>query len=82
MTSSRPTEIEPLSNRFFVHPVAGALLAPAVRADVFCRHPRDGFSSELVALVRAEAAAVPGGRFALLRRCGLTTAVKLAPYPR
>jgi hypothetical protein len=44
-------------------------------------HPRDaGFKDELAALIRAEAAAVPGGRFALLVRCGLPLAVRLAPF--
>jgi hypothetical protein len=56
-------------------------VAPEVRTDVFRRHPRDGFSDELIAMVRAEAAAVPGGRFALLRRCGMTMAVRMAPHP-
>lgn len=36
MQSTRPTEIEPLSNRYFIHPLAAALLPPAVRAGV---HP-------------------------------------------
>ncbi len=36
MQTARPTEIEPLSNRFLVHPLAAALLAPAARAGV---HP-------------------------------------------
>jgi phosphatidylglycerophosphate synthase len=31
MQSARPIEIEPLSNRFLIHPLAGALLAPCVR---------------------------------------------------
>jgi len=44
-------------------------------------HPRgNGFKAELAALVRAEARAVPGGRFALLARCGLPVAVRLAPF--
>jgi hypothetical protein len=44
-------------------------------------HPRgDGFKGELAALVRAEARAVPGGRFALLARCGLPLATRLAPF--
>jgi hypothetical protein len=43
-------------------------------------HPRGaGFKSELTAL-RAEARAVPDGRFALLARCGLLLAVRLAPF--
>lgn len=36
MQSARPIEIEPLSNRFLIHPLAGALLAPAARAGL---HP-------------------------------------------
>jgi hypothetical protein len=44
-------------------------------------HPRGtGFKSELSGLIRAEARAVPGGRFALLTRCGLLLAVRLAPF--
>jgi len=53
---------------------------PNVQA-VLEAHPRDAFKRELVELVRAEAAAVPGGRFALLVRCGLPLAVRLAPFP-
>jgi hypothetical protein len=44
-------------------------------------HPRGaGFNSELATLIRAEARAVPGGRFALLARCGLPLAARLAPF--
>ena len=44
-------------------------------------HPRGaGFKGALAALIRAEARAVPGGRFALLARCGLPLAVRLAPF--
>jgi hypothetical protein len=44
-------------------------------------HPRGaGFKSELAELVRAEARAVPGGRFALLARFGMPLAVRLAPF--
>jgi hypothetical protein len=44
-------------------------------------HPRGaGFKGELVALIRAEARAVPGGRFALAVRCGLPLATRLAPF--
>jgi hypothetical protein len=56
-------------------------VAPDVRSEVFRRHPRDGFKKELLAMVRSEAVAVPGGRFNLLRRCGMTLAVRIAPYP-
>ena len=44
-------------------------------------HPRGaGFKRELADLIRAEAAVVPGGRFALLVRCGVPLAVRLAPF--
>jgi hypothetical protein len=44
-------------------------------------HPRGaGFKAALAALIRAEARAVPGGRFALLARCGLPLAARLAPF--
>jgi hypothetical protein len=48
---------------------------------VLTQHPRGaGFKGELAALIRAEARAVPGGRFALLARCGLPLAIRLAPF--
>jgi hypothetical protein len=56
-------------------------ITPEVRAEVFRRYPRDGFKNELIAMVLAEATAVRGGRFDLLRRCGLTLAVRAAPFP-
>jgi hypothetical protein len=44
-------------------------------------HPRGaGFKRELAALIRAEARAVPGGRFALMARWGLPLAARLAPF--
>jgi hypothetical protein len=48
---------------------------------VLAAHPRGpGFKQELTGMIRAEAAAVPGGRFSLLVRCGLPLAVRLAPF--
>jgi hypothetical protein len=45
-------------------------------------HPRGrGFKAELSGLIRAEAGAVPGGRFALLVKLGMPLAVRFAPYP-
>jgi hypothetical protein len=44
------------------------------------RYPRVDFKRQLSALIRAEAAAVPAGRFGLLVRCGLPLAVRLAPF--
>jgi len=55
-------------------------IAPANVAEVLRRHPRDDFKRELVGLMRAEAAAVPAGRFRLLVRCGLPLAVRMAPF--
>jgi hypothetical protein len=49
-------------------------------AEVLRRHPRVDFKRQLVALMRAEAAAVPGGRFGLLVRCGVPLAVRTAPF--
>jgi hypothetical protein len=48
--------------------------------EVLRRHPRPDFKRELIALVNAEAQAVPRGRFGLLARCGLPLAVRLAPF--
>jgi hypothetical protein len=56
-------------------------IAPANLTAVLERYPRDDFKRQLSAMVRAEAAAVPGGRFALLVRCGLPLAVRMAPFP-
>jgi hypothetical protein len=49
---------------------------------VLAKHPRGkGFKSELAGLIRAEAHAVPGGRFALYARCGMPLVIKAAPLP-
>jgi len=56
-------------------------IAPGNVAEVLRRHPRGaGFKRELASMMRAEAAAVPGGRFALIVRCGVPLAVRLAPF--
>jgi hypothetical protein len=55
-------------------------IAPGNLEEVLRRYPRGDFKRELVAMLRAEAAAVPGGRFGLLLRCGLPLAVRLAPF--
>ncbi len=55
-------------------------VAPANIAETLRRHPRVDFKRELVAMMRAEAAAVPKGRFGLLIRCGLPLAVRMAPF--
>jgi len=55
-------------------------VAPANVSEVLRRHPRVDFKRQLVAMMRAEAAAVPWGRFGLLMRCGLPLAVRMAPF--
>jgi hypothetical protein len=62
---------------------AGLRVWDVARADVdeiLRRYPRTDFKRQLVQLVRAEAVAVPAGRFALLVRCGLPLAVRMAPF--
>jgi hypothetical protein len=46
------------------------------------QHGRQGFAIEIADLISAEADTVPGGRFALLRRCGFIHMMKLAPFGR
>jgi hypothetical protein len=55
-------------------------VSPANVAIVLSRYPRLDFKSQLVAMMRAEAAALPKGRFGLLVRCGLPLAVRVAPF--
>ena len=56
-------------------------VAPANVREILARHPRESdFKRQLSRRARAEAAAVPGGRFALLVRCGLPLATRLAPF--
>ena len=54
-------------------------LTRAYRDDVIGRHPRDGVTADLLAMIKAEASANPDGRFALLRRCGLPMLLRLNP---
>ncbi len=55
-------------------------IAPGNVDEALRRYPRGDFKTELIAMMRAEAAAVPRGRFGLLVRCGLPLAVRLAPF--
>ncbi len=57
-------------------------LDPAFLASVLEKHPRTGITRALVDGVGAEARALPGGRFALLRKCGFTAACRMAPYDK
>ncbi len=56
-------------------------LSPRLVDSVLDDHPRTGFTSDIAALVTAEAAAVPDGRFALLRSTGFLLAARVAPLP-
>jgi hypothetical protein len=55
-------------------------VAPANVSEILERHSRGDFKRELVTMIRAEAAAIPEGRFGLLVRCGLPLAVRIAPF--
>jgi hypothetical protein len=55
-------------------------IAPRDVERVLRRYPRGDFKRELIGMMRAEAAAVPKGRFGLLVRCGLPLAVRMAPF--
>jgi hypothetical protein len=48
--------------------------------EIIHRHPRDGFKKQITTLIRAEADAVPNGRFGLLVRSGVPLAIRLAPF--
>src|SRR4029077_7310887 len=55
-------------------------VTPANVGEDLRRYPRVDFQPQLVELMRAEAAAVPMGRFGLLVRCGVPLAVRMAPF--
>jgi hypothetical protein len=55
-------------------------VAPANVDETLHRYPRVDFKRQLVELMRGEAAAVPGGRFGLLVKCGVPLAVRMAPF--
>jgi hypothetical protein len=57
-------------------------IAPHNRQAMLVRYPRGaGFKQELAAMIRNEAHAVSGGRFALLTRMGFPLLVRVAPLP-
>ncbi len=55
------------------------LPAATVEAQL-ARHPRTGLVTDICSRIRAEARAVPGGRFALASRWGLRLAIRMAPF--
>jgi hypothetical protein len=54
---------------------------PYVRS-VHGEHPRHDVGHEIPRMVRAEAKAVPDGRFALLHRCGFNVLIRLNPVAK
>ncbi|MEZ5166204.1 MAG: hypothetical protein R2695_06830 [Acidimicrobiales bacterium] len=64
----------------------GGLRLPELTGDlvdaVLDAYPRTGVVADIAARVRAEAAAVPEGRFGLLNRTGFVAAVRISPLPR
>lgn len=54
-------------------------LTASFRAEALERYPRAGVTAEITRLIAAEAKAVPNGRFALLRRCGFSALIRVAP---
>lgn len=56
-------------------------VAPRNTEEILHRYPRVDFKRQLIEVMRAEASAVPDGRFGLLIRCGVPLAVRLAPFP-
>lgn len=54
-------------------------LTRAYRSQVLDAYPRDGVTYAIAAMFKAEAKANPGGRFALLNRCGVPFMMKLNP---
>lgn len=55
-------------------------ITPGNVEETLRRYPRGDLKSQLLDMVRAEAAAVPKGRFSLLMRCGFPLAVRMAPF--
>jgi hypothetical protein len=55
-------------------------VAPGNVNRILQQHPRIDFKRQLIAMMRAEARAVPKGRFGLLVRCGVPLAVRMAPF--
>lgn len=59
--------------------IGAGRLTPAFRDEVCARWDRSGVTAAINALIRAEARANPGGRFALLNRCGFSLLTHVAP---
>ncbi len=55
-------------------------VSAAFREDAIRMHSRKGVTAEIASMIRAEARAVPDGRFALLHRCGVVPLIKMAPF--
>ena len=55
-------------------------VSPGNVDEIIRRYPRDDFKRQITAMMRAEAAALPQGRFGLLVRSGVPLAVRMAPF--
>jgi len=55
-------------------------ISPGNVAEIVRRHPRQDFKRKITAMMRAEAEALPEGRFALLVRSGVPLAIRMAPF--
>jgi hypothetical protein len=54
-------------------------LTRTYRSQVIATHPRDGVTTAIATMFKAEASANPYGRFALLNRCGVPFMMRLNP---
>lgn len=57
-------------------------LSASLIEDTLARYDRGGFTRGLGGQFSAEAKAVPGGRFSMLRKCGFVPLMYMAPYPK
>lgn len=57
-------------------------LSQSLIDDTLARYDRSGFTRGLGGHFTAEAKAVPGGRFSMLRTCGFVPLMYMAPYPK
>jgi hypothetical protein len=91
ITFAANPSMDPITDGIGAYVAAGAMVDGGLRLwdisrpnveRVLAQHPRGkGFKRELAGLIRAEAKAVPGGRFSLYSRCGMPLLVLAAPLP-
>jgi len=91
ITFAANLSMDPATDGIGAYVAAGAMVDGGLRLwdisrpnvdRVLAQHPRGkGFKRELAGLIRAEAKAVPGGRFSLYSRCGMPLLILAAPLP-